>query len=80
MQEDKYTSIKQILCDFLVEVKEDNNYTYDWLVDNTKFNRTQWVNIIKHDGKDVSADAIYSVIKELGYGVQVMFYEGEYLG
>lgn len=64
-------SIKKQLCNIVIHIKDSESLTYDKLQEKTGVLRSQLVQIIVHEGKDVSLAVIEHVIKMLGYSTEV---------
>lgn len=69
-------TIKQMLCQSLQDIKEDNKLTYRQivaLVESNEFldkiTEAQIAKILNKDGHGVSEDVVHRVIKSLGYSV-----------
>lgn len=63
--------IKKQLCNIIIHIKDSESLTYNKLQEKTGVLRSQLVQIIVHEGKDVSLSVIEHVIKMLGYSTEV---------
>lgn len=69
-------TIKQMLCQSLQDIKDDNKLTYKQIVSLVESNEfldkiteAQIAKILNKDGHGVSEDVVHRVIKSLGYSV-----------
>jgi len=62
-------SIKKKLCEALIAIKKNHNWTYTEM--EGTFNRAQLYIVLKQEGKGVSEAAIEGYLNELGYEVGV---------
>lgn len=69
-------TLKQMLCQSLKDIKNDENLTYRQIVDKVKdkeyldkVTEAQLAKILNKDGNGVSEDVIHKIIKSLGYSV-----------
>lgn len=69
-------TVKQMLCQSLKDIKEDNNLTYKQIVSLVesgefldKITEAQIAKILNKDGHGVSEDVVHRIIKSLGYSV-----------
>lgn len=69
-------TIKQMLCQSLQDIKDDNKLTYKQIVSLVESNEfldkiteAQIAKILNKDGHGVSEDVVHRIIKSLGYSV-----------
>lgn len=69
---------KQIMCNIMIEIKEENSYTYDQILSMQKergklpLNRGQLNSILVHKGKGVSVALMDDLFYSLGYTTEVV--------
>lgn len=71
------SSIKNILCNILITVKDECGFTYEDLIELSKpvvVNKSQLGRILNDNGQGVSCDLISNILNELGYNLEVSVY------
>lgn len=66
--------IRKVLSLQIIEMKEENKWTYEEMMDKFNVHRSQLINIIKHEGKSTSIELMERVINEGCWRIECGFY------
>lgn len=66
---------KQELCEFFIKEKSINNWTYDYITQQTSMNRHQVSKILNKQGGNLTIDRIIQALNKLGYEVNIQVHK-----
>jgi len=67
-------TIRIELAEALSDLRYDNSWTYEQMMQETGLNKTQLIRVIKHKGEGVSIDLMEKVCKKLGYNIDLCIF------